>query len=1119
MKSENKDVSLAFDVGHSSIGWAVLESNGIGVKAKAPTIRGCGVVTFGADDCLASKRRVYRRQRRHVRSTRQRIERMEDLLAGLGIFKEAELKARHKQGGGHPAPWLLAGRLLAAEERGLSIEPYLLDWSRLWDVLRWYAHNRGYDGNRRWAGDAGGDDEEEDTQKVANARALMAEHGTATMAETITSVMYQPHGRLKALDVDPAKKLPKFDNRSRYKKHSAAFPREVVEDEARLLLKLHAGHLPHLDEALISLLMDETSEKGTRERLRGMGIRLPKRFDGGLLFGQFVPRFDNRIITTCPVSGQKVCAKAAPEFRRYRWLMQVANVRVVRTGGSLPPDLTKEERAAIHERMEAAGYFTEKQFKDAVRAVTGTKADNLDTMLMHPDAAKALVLDPVKRLTGSERVKPVWDHLPERLQKRAAGKWRHGKVLTLRQMLQWCGETGRSAEDILAKAREGAGEGKAKKKGSAKGSAAGNEDAWLSSTLKAEVTPGRAPYARHILVQAGDEVLAGHDPRRKCRANDPAGGEDKEKDGCLVATDEMMASTMEKPIDHLTNNHLVRHRLLILDRLVKQLVEDATLVPGGAAAIGTVSIEVNRDLKELSGKTAKQVAQDVGRRLGNFNAVVKKLEEAGIHHPTPGLIRKARVAEDLNWTCPYTGRKFGPKELQHAEVWDKDHIIPYSQRPSNGLDALVITTKAVNLAKKNRTALQFIEDMNLPENLAERDRLEVWTPRQYKDFVENLEAWKGHDDDKKRKRRRKQLLLLPKWEEKDAGFLPRDLTVTSHLVRLGAQVVRRQLPNLPPHLITSLPGSVTASMRTGWKLLGALSTANPGVLEADGTLKHKGDIREVTHLHHAVDAVVLGLTNHYFPKKGRLWEALVRRDKQRTPEDNKMLLDTGLFQTTPHGVSFTHQLPSGLEENLREKLSERRVVQHLPAEMSGLSVEENTRGVRPGEHEKQVKLVQKARDPKTGLRVPRKEIELSREKVIGLKPGKLMDQRGARVIVDNYGVAILDEPPTREDGTPGAPEDRFVIIPFSDVWKRLQELRRLNGGKKLLIWRAGQVINVHAGTHAGKWRIFSVKNNKEGKAVSLGAADAVGVRKDKQNVLIRQLVRDGYELGRSTLIG
>jgi hypothetical protein len=1150
------DLTLAFDVGHSSIGWAVLQSpppapSKSNKSTPTPQILGTGVVTFPADDCLASKRRSYRRQRRHVRSTRQRIQRMEKLLIHLGVFTEDQIKAKHTQGGGHAAPWLLAGRVLASN----GAPEHLLNWDQLWDVLRWYAHNRGYDGNRRWAGNAATSaDEDDETEKVENARALMQQYHTCTMADTITAIMYEPHGKTRALDITKDASLPFFTGKSRYKAKNAAFPREIVEQEVRTLLTHHRDKLPQLTESFVSLLLDQTDREEDKAILIAANICLPKRFDGGLLFGQFIPRFDNRIITTCPISGGKVPAKASKEFRLYRWLMQLANVRVVREGQSA---LNAEERAAVHQQMLATGYFTPGQFKDIVRKVTGTKADNLDTMLMHPDADKALVLDPVKKLIASNQVQYLWPHLPEQVRKRAAGKWAKGKPLTLQQLLDWSPEFGLSAEAILSDA--GAATVGSINKSQLRNKKKAIVTPSLTVALQTEPLSGRAPFHRDILSKACEEVLAGFDPRKKSIANDPVGGEDKSADGILVrdiltnvapppfpdferwhrrwakrrrnqgksltkAQQEYAEAKHQSLHDSRTNNHLVRHRLLILQRLVADLIADPSLLNGDATRVKAVAIEVNSELKELSGKTAKQVAQDIGLRLGNFKSVVKKLQDAGIQHPSAGLIRKARVAEDLNWTCPYTGQKFDAQDLLHPELWDKDHIIPYSQRPSNSLDSLVITRKAVNNLKTNRTALEFIEWINQPENLALRNQHQIWTPKQYKEFVEGLEAWRGHEDDKRRKRRRRQLLLLPKWEDKNAGFLPRDLTVTSQLTRLAALALHRQLPHLKPHEITSIPGSVTGTVRNAWKLLGTLQAANPGVIDPQtGELKNKTEIREVTHLHHALDAVVLGLTHHYFPKNGRLWEAMVRREKQRTLEDNQLLLKTGLYVPSQSEnksiVLFTRELPPQIEEQLRATLAERRVVQHVPADMSGMLVEENTRGLERIDENDIAHLKQISRDPKTGKLVTKRTKE-SLAKLIGLKPGKLKDQTGVRVISGNYGVAILDTPPSKPDGSPGEEEDRFIIIPFAGVRKRLKALASLNNGAWPKILRAGQLIQVCGGkSHKGLWRIFSVKNNSNGKCVALGEADAINCRNDKQNVLLRQLIKDGLTIASSNLTG
>src|ERR1035437_872855 len=85
LRGTDTNLHVSFDVGHSSIGWAVLQTG------DPLEIKGCGSVVFRADDCLASSRRAYRRQRRHIRSTKQRIARMKTLLKQMGVLTEIEL--------------------------------------------------------------------------------------------------------------------------------------------------------------------------------------------------------------------------------------------------------------------------------------------------------------------------------------------------------------------------------------------------------------------------------------------------------------------------------------------------------------------------------------------------------------------------------------------------------------------------------------------------------------------------------------------------------------------------------------------------------------------------------------------------------------------------------------------------------------------------------------------------------------------------------------------------------------------------------------------------------------------------------------------------------------------
>ena len=102
----NAKIDVSLDLGYASIGWAVAETHG-----REPIVKGCGTVVFEPDKCLASERRGYRRQRRHIRATRTRILRMKEYLLAQGVLTPAVAGLRHP----HPEPWRLAAQVLRGE--------------------------------------------------------------------------------------------------------------------------------------------------------------------------------------------------------------------------------------------------------------------------------------------------------------------------------------------------------------------------------------------------------------------------------------------------------------------------------------------------------------------------------------------------------------------------------------------------------------------------------------------------------------------------------------------------------------------------------------------------------------------------------------------------------------------------------------------------------------------------------------------------------------------------------------------------------------------------------------------------------------------------------------------
>ncbi len=134
-----------------------------------------------------------------------------------------------------------------------------LGWPDLWNILRWYAHNRGYF-SPPWANreeDLVADDNDvPDTEKVEKANAIMREFKTATFAETICaySARYEH-------EVAQWQQKKRVDKPPHFKGLKAAFLREsVVWPEVRDLLIALKDKLPKLDDALIRTLLGNDSD-------------------------------------------------------------------------------------------------------------------------------------------------------------------------------------------------------------------------------------------------------------------------------------------------------------------------------------------------------------------------------------------------------------------------------------------------------------------------------------------------------------------------------------------------------------------------------------------------------------------------------------------------------------------------------------------------------------------------------------------------------------------------------------------------------------------------------------------------------------------------------------------
>jgi CRISPR-associated endonuclease Csn1 len=564
------------------------------------------------------------------------------------------------------------------------------------------------------------------------------------------------------------------------------------------------------------------------------------------------------------------------------------------------------------------------------------------------------------------------------------------------------------------------------------------------------------------------------------------------------------------------------------------------------------------------------------QRTENFKSVVKKLEEAfegkGIHI-TPGIIRKARIAEDLGWKCPYTDAlPYDAFNLLHGKV-DKDHIIPRRDRASDSLDSLAITFAEVNKMKSGRTAYRFIEQ----EQGKEVPGLPGVHVKSLDDYVRDVAALsplrdprkdsffkKNHIriDDALRCWLRKKKLELRDYVDKE--FTPGDLTQTSQLARLGAQTLQKHYAGAAKQpVITSLPGAVTGAVRRSWNLIGCLAAANrqvldPADLDEGGRpkVRTKTEIRAITHLHHALDACVLVLASQFLRREGSAWALLLKRRLNAGEQSHARSFFGSQIEITKEGEPRIADLPPALKAQICGRLKECRVVQHLPADLSGMDCKETVwrlfdekdlhpNALRLARWLDQKKVAVPPPDASTALIICRKRHNAEatasdgaggkvlretktwqwvydikdKTALLGFAPdgsptaAKLKRIKAVKVFGDNFGLA-LDPNPT-------------MIRPHK-VWHRLEALRKTNRGIPTRVVRKGTLIRVATAKSAkvdyrGVWMVRGTTiNQRAGFLVDLSPPDQITYRRQPgcyENVSLTTLLKCGMEVLKSPLCG
>jgi CRISPR-associated endonuclease Csn1 len=278
--------------------------------------------------------------------------------------------------------------------------------------------------------------------------------------------------------------------------------------------------------------------------------------------------------------------------------------------------------------------------------------------------------------------------------------------------------------------------------------------------------------------------------------------------GYLLAYEQRVHQKDYLPKPPELTNPLVRQALHEVRKVVNAIIRTF----GKPAQI---HIEMAREVRGTKLQRDRH-SEEIRERARRKDDSADRIRETGVK-ATADAIDRYLLWDEQKHLCVYSGQPISLAQLLGGEV-DKDHILPFSRSLDNSLMNQVVCFRSENSLKGNRTPYEWLGESNpakFDEILQRAGKLPYGKARKFREKFVKL------DD-----------------------FIARQLVDTSYITSQVQQYVRC----LGVDVICS-KGQLTAELRRHWGL--------NDILRDDGlNLKNRED-----HRHHAVDAIVIALTN------------------------------------------------------------------------------------------------------------------------------------------------------------------------------------------------------------------------------------------------------------------
>ena len=255
----------------------------------------------------------------------------------------------------------------------------------------------------------------------------------------------------------------------------------------------------------------------------------------------------------------------------------------------------------------------------------------------------------------------------------------------------------------------------------------------------------------------------------------------------------------------------------------------------------SMSIELARDLPEGQ-EGRNKIEKEQKENQDRNEKIDEELKEFGQRINSDNRLRVQLWYEldenDPNGRCcPFTGKKIGKSDIFSSE-FEVEHLIPFSRSLDNSRANKTLCSREANRAKKSMTPYEAFGDSPNGYNWDE-----IFTRVQR---LPHQKRWRFQED------------AWEIWTKENEDFTSRHLNDTRYIGRL----TKEYLENICPHnKVNVLTGRLTSLLRRHWGLNSVLPN-----LESEGEEAEKKKNRD-DHRHHAVDAIVVAMTNRSMLQK------------------------------------------------------------------------------------------------------------------------------------------------------------------------------------------------------------------------------------------------------------